>query len=261
MLDRVVLGLLRAAPPAAVDRSRRVPFLAPVLKAGVNLLALPLLGNEVEIADGEAAGLRLRVDRASVMWATGRVELTVQRALAALLVPGSVCFDVGANVGFYTILAARLVGPEGRVVAFEPHPENVKALERNVAANGLANVVVVPKAVSSRSGAARLTHGDRATARLHDGPGHDVRTIALDEFVDEHAALVPAVVKIDVEGHELDVLEGARRTLGSARPALLCEQHGQGAAVVAALERLRYASVPLDGASAATAAHIVATAT
>ena len=259
MLDRIVLGVLRSAPPAAVDRSRRLPLLAPVLKAGVNVLAWPLLGKEVVIREGEAAGLRLRVDRASVMWATGRVELPVQRALAGLLAPGDVCFDVGANVGFYTLLAARIVGPEGRVVAFEPHPENVAALERNVQANGLSNVVVVPKAVSAASGEARLAGGDRATAHLDADRGRPVETVSLDEFVAAWPALAPAVVKIDVEGHELEVLEGARRTLEAGRPALVCEQHGRAGAVVAALTPLGYACRPVEGAPA-SATHLVATA-
>jgi FkbM family methyltransferase len=259
MLDRVVLGVLRAAPPAAIDRSRRAPVVAPLLKAVVNALAWPLLGKEIVIPEGEAAGLRLCVDRASVMWATGRVELPVQRALAELLNPGVVCFDVGANVGFYSVLAARIVGPAGRVVAFEPHPENVEALERNIRANGLSNVIVVPKAVSLTSDGALLSGADRATARLEEGGGLDVDTVALDEFVAANPTLAPSVVKIDVEGHELQVLAGARRTL-EARPAIVCEQHGFAVAVVAALQPLGYVCRPVEGAALSAAAHLVATA-
>ena len=260
MLDRVVLGVLRAAPPGAVDRSRRLPFVAPLLKAGVNALAWPLLGKEVVIPEGEAAGLRLCVDRASVMWATGRVELPVQRALAELLTPAAVCFDVGANVGFYSLLAARIVGPEGRVVAFEPHPENVKALERNVRANGLANVVVVPKAVSRTSGGARLAGSDRATAHLDESRGLDVDTITLDEFVAAEPSLAPSVVKIDVEGHELEVLAGAQRTLEAGRPAIVCEQHGLTDGVVEALTPFGYLCRSVGDATLSSAAHLVATA-
>ena len=258
MLDRLVLGLLSSAPPAAVDRARRVPLVAPLLKGIVTAVSLSLVGREIVLAAGEAAGLRFAVDRSSVVWATGRVELPVQQAVAAALFDGAVFFDVGANVGFYTLLAARAVGPTGRVVAFEPHPQNVQALERNVQLNGLENVLIVPKAASRAAGHASLEVRNRATARLGTQHGLEVETVALDDIVSAHPELRPDVVKIDVEGHELDVLAGFRRTLEQAAPILLCEMHGHSAEFVTATSRLGYTCLPVDGTTAASAAHLLA---
>ena len=259
MLDRLVLGLLSSAPPAAVDRARRLPLVAPLLKGVVTALSRSLVGRELVLADGEAAGLHFAVDRSSVVWATGRVELSVQRALAGALSRGDVFFDVGANVGFYTLLAARAVGPTGRVVAFEPHPENVAALERNVLLNGFENVVVVPKAASGGAGRALLEAGNRATAKLGAPRGLEVETIALDDFVTAHPDLRPAVVKIDVEGHELDVLEGFRRTLEQSAPILLCEMHGRNAEFVAAASRFGFTCLSVGDTAALSASHLLAT--
>jgi FkbM family methyltransferase len=257
MLERLLLSFLRAAPPGGVDRLRRVGWLAPAVHGVVSALMWPLLGREVRIAEGPAAGLVLQVDRASLVWATGRVERPVQRVLAERLGPGDVFYDVGANVGFYTLLAARAVGPTGHVVAFEPHAKNIRALEYNVALNGLVNVLVVPQAVSGSSGTGYLQSGNRATARLA-AAGDEVATVALDDFVAEHPELGPALVKIDVEGHETELLAGAERLLARSSPALVCELHGEPNAFVEAARRLGYRCEPVGGVALAAASHVLA---
>ena len=158
-----------------------------MLDALVSAALRPFRGRLLTVRAGEAAGARLRLSSSSSVWATGTVEGPVQAALAQALRPGAVLHDVGASIGFYTVLGARLVGPGGRVVAFEPHPLTAAEARANVAANALANVVVVPAAVSDVVGRATLTPGpSRPTASLDAAPGRGAVTVAtttLDAFV------------------------------------------------------------------------------
>ena len=218
-------------PWRLASRLRTVPFLAPLLERAFALALRPFEGKVVSIPSGEAEGLSFRLGRASNVWASGRVEALVQRALRDLVRPGDTFFDVGANVGFFTILGARLVGPSGSVVAFEPQPESREALLSNIALNGFSNVLVDPRAISSSSGTAVLDWHNPPTARLVGGSQHrtnrsvSVDTTSIDEFLIEHPSLAPEVVKIDVEGHEIAVIRGMRRTLAEHGPVILCEMH------------------------------------
>ena len=147
-----------------------------------------------------------------------RLEL---RLISRLLDRGGDFVDVGAHVGLHTVSAARHLRGRGRVLAFEPNLSARVRLEENVAHNGCSNVVVEPVAVAEEEGFATL------------------ETTTLDAEV-ERLALRPAVVKIDVEGSEVDVVRGARRLL-RRRPALLIKLVDENAArMIAALTRLGY---------------------
>jgi FkbM family methyltransferase len=201
----------------------------------------------VVIREGAAAGLYFMVGPSSSVWASGKVEAPVQTALASSLRPGDVFFDVGAGLGFFTILGARLVGPEGTVVAFEPELANLESIRSNVEANGFGNVVVTGTAVSgeTREG---LVRGSGATARLTStAPGVPVEIVSIDDFVAARPELVPAVVKIDVEGHELEVIRGMHETLARHRPRIVCELHGSNAEVSRELGAYGYALEVLEG--------------
>ena len=159
------------------------------------------------------------------------VEPAKTRALLGILKPGQVVFDVGANIGYYTLLASRVVGRAGRVVACEPSPRNISYLHRHIALNGATNVTVIPAGCYDRSGLMAFDAGrDWAAGHLveHAVPanGHRdlVSTVALDEIV-RASGLLPDVLKIDVEGAELHVLAGASKTLASARPIVLLGVH------------------------------------
>ena len=136
--------------------------------------------------------------------------------------------DVGAHVGLYTVAAA-LHGP-GRVLAFEPNPSARTQLDGNVALNGCANVLVVPKAAGDAPGSALLhvprtpdpSFSSLAGGRFAEGEPIDVEVTTVDAEV-EGAGLRPSVVKIDVEGGELAVVGGMQRTLERHRPVLLVE--------------------------------------
>jgi FkbM family methyltransferase len=146
---------------------------------------------------------------------------------------GMCVFDIGANIGYYTLLAARSVGPSGLVIAFEPEPRNFKLLTRNVAENGFKNVRLVNAAVSSREGVMRL-HLDDAnfgahsfepgSVRTSSGRSVEVATVPLDGFADEARAFDAGVlVKVDVQGAEALVVEGGRRVLALPRTTALVE--------------------------------------
>ena len=136
--------------------------------------------------------------------------------------PGSVVLDVGANVGSYTLLFAFWTAPAGRGFAFEPSPDAREGLRQHLALNGVDDrVEIVPVAASAEVGTARFhldgASGSNALAVGHDraAASIDVETTTIDAFC-ERRGIRPDVVKIDVEGAELDVLRGARRVL--ARP-------------------------------------------
>lgn len=147
--------------------------------------------------------------------------------LARALGPGMAAVDVGAHIGYFTLLMSRLVGPGGRVWALEPAPDNLGYLRENVSANALDNVVVLPLAAGTGSGRRRLllagssdSHGFFEHPLTHSVGSLDVEEARLDEAVPG----VPDLVKIDVEGGELDVLAGMERILAeSARLHLVIE--------------------------------------
>jgi FkbM family methyltransferase len=138
------------------------------------------------------------------------------RLFRDLIKPDMTVVDIGANVGYYTLIAGRLVGPKGRVFAFEPAPETFDLLSRCVATNRLDNVEAVQAAVAEKSGTAKLfLSPDPITHSLY-GKGElgsvEVPMISLDSFLRGHGGRVD-VVKIDVEGGELKVIEGMRETI------------------------------------------------
>ena len=156
------------------------------------------------------------------------VEYAAFRAAAG---PGGVALDVGANVGAYALLMGGWVRPGGRVYAFEPSGQAFEGLRAHIGLNGLADVVhPVRAAVSDREGRAALAaEGHHGTSRLASGTGEGtetVETVTIDQFcAREH--IVPTLIKIDVEGWELEALRGARDTIarGGRSLALFVEMH------------------------------------
>ena len=149
------------------------------------------------IRRGEARGLRFRAERRSLAWITGKVEPEVQAALRSLLREGDTFVDVGAGVGFFTVLAARLVGPSGRVIAFEPAKPFAEAVRANVELNRFAQVEVDggrlgPRRPGDAGGAGEPT---ATLERVPESGGEAVRTATLDSFLAERDGIVPAVIK------------------------------------------------------------------
>ena len=179
----------------------------------------------VPILSGPVRGGRWVVGAATNGCWLGTYELAVARRVTELLRPGMTFFDIGANAGYYTLLAAQYVGDHGHVVAFEPVPRAVSILRRHVNLNRLTDrVTVVDAAVGAQSGtAAFATAQSLLEGHLCEGGDLQVRVVALDE---EAAALpAPDFIKVDTEGAEGDVLRGARQLLLRCRPICLVSTH------------------------------------
>jgi FkbM family methyltransferase len=185
----------------------------------------------VRIPNGMGKGLQFDPGHADLAYAMGTNEQPVQAELARLIKPGDVFYDIGANIGFFSVICARLVGPEGQVYAFEPVPENVHILENNLEFNRFKQATVIPKAVSSVSGQGELLlshHPGGSALSIGDVPvdmkgSMKVALVSIDDLVFEGNFRPPDVIKIDVEGAEADVLAGLTRTLQQVRPTVLYE--------------------------------------
>lgn len=174
--------------------------------------------------------------------------------LQRLVLPGEVVWDIGSHRGFTVLVESRVVGPSGRVFAFEPNPESRGLLERHVRWNHLRNVTVFPWAMGRSEGqmtfgwerrnpdAAMLPALEKRSSSLAchlGGEGHTVRVRHVDGIIAEGTAPAPTLLKIDVEGAELDVLEGAS-TLLAREPGLAIVLATHSPAVhEACCERLR----------------------
>jgi FkbM family methyltransferase len=148
----------------------------------------------------------------------GTYERRKQDVPASLVRPG--------DVGFYSLLAARCVGETGRVVAFEPLPENLAFLREHLAINGVANVDVIPAAAGRTSGrAAFAVAASRSMGGVDSRGGLEVQIVTLD-LVGARGLPAPALIKMDIEGGEVDALAGAAQTLRAHRPLILLATHG-----------------------------------
>jgi FkbM family methyltransferase len=216
----------------------------------------------VAVAEGPARGLLLSardlpLDHVQGFGLVrGLLEVPVQEALRRAVAEDGVVFDVGANLGFFSLLAARLAGPGGRVEAFEPVPESAEAARGNAALNGLDQIRVHQVAVGERAGTGELLlTGEVSWSHLADRGWHsdtralvEVETVCLDEQVTSGALPAPDVIKIDVEGSELAVLRGATEILRAHRPAVICELHETNREFAELMGEAGYEVVNLEGA-------------
>jgi len=182
---------------------------------------------EVRILQGPLRGKRWIAGSSTHGCWLGSYESAKQRKVIELVSPGMVCWDVGANVGFYTLLFAELVGPQGKVFAFEPFPRNVELLRRHVSMNRYQNVRVLAGALGDFDGYTKFDPGPGASM------GHIAREGSMQVACHKADTLLvageveaPDVIKIDVEGAEADVLRGARRAM-ERHPVIFLATHGE----------------------------------
>lgn len=247
-MPNVVLSLAGAAArilPTNVKMSLyRIPWLARIVRRGLNRAAPQGLA-EVVVAAGPIAGMRMSLDmQAEKEFWLGTYEPELQAALLDLVKPGMVAYDVGANIGYFTLLLANRVGHSGRVYAFEALPANIKRLERNVALNNLGVCTqVVPAAVVDRSRPVDFMLGPSGRMGKVEGASGrrtvdyqekiTVDGISLDDFIAEKEHSAPDVIKMDIEGGEILALPGMHTTLDRIKPLIFLELHGEEASQVA----------------------------
>jgi len=246
-----VLQRVKALRADLINRVGRVPVVGAWLRALVRRYPE---GSVVTIKSGFAAGMKWKRHHRYVngYW-IGNYEYDIQRAIARLLEPGGVFYDVGANAGFFSVMASARVGVSGRVFSFEPLEENIASVREQIAINDLSQVELVPMAMGASEGTATFyfAPGANSVAHLGEAPAAGEREVTvqvttLDTFAAKHRA--PTLVKIDVEGAETDVLAGARATIEKGTRFLI-ELHGRdkGEAVARTLREAGYVFERLDG--------------
>lgn len=158
----------------------------------------------------------------------GTWEPAQTSVVQSLLAAGQVVVNVGANTGYYTLLAARRVGEGGRVYAFEIQPAILDILQRNIQRNDVQDIVtVVPMGCFSSSGEAVIEqHGDAGSARIAFRPdGLRVPLVTLDDYAEMAVLDRLDLILIDAEGADFEILKGAASILAKFRPVVLAEVH------------------------------------
>lgn len=238
---------------------------------------LTLLGNRIRnrngiIQRGLAAGLRFNTGNSIAGYLLGTQEPQVQAVCARLIRPAMTVFDLGANVGFLSIIFARLVGPQGRVVCFEPLASNVRQIEYNAQLNDMNNIKVRCEAAGRADGKVVFNASDFPTiGKLEEiqkvqhgevsGTRVEVQMRSIDSVISDGEA-VPDFIKMDIEGAETECLRGMAALLSNRRPLLLIEVHSTNQGVQDLLEEKDYQIAvigsPLDLASSHWNVQVVA---
>jgi FkbM family methyltransferase len=179
------------------------------------------------ILQGPLRGKKWTAGSASHGCWLGSYEYHKQRALQRQLKVGDVVYDIGANVGFYSLLASVIVGETGHVYPFEPLPENLRELKRHLELNHVKNCTVVDAAVSSSEGEAIFdSSGDRCRGHVGENGSLSVRRLNLDGLVSRKEIRFPNLMKIEIEGAELECLRGASSVIQESRPIIFLAPHG-----------------------------------
>ena len=174
---------------------------------------------------------------------------------------GDVVFDVGANVGFYTLVSSALVGSTGQVVAFEPLPRNLYFLRAHLSMNHIDNVTVIDKAVADQTGIVKFKrHESRSMGRISDEGDTSVGAVCLDELIQKSVLPSPCCIKMDVEGGEYRALTGIREFLSHSHPVIFLSTHGRGihADCCRLLRQCKFDLIPLDGMEIGASSSILA---
>ncbi len=248
IMTNVILSLAaylaRHTPLSLQTAIYRSPKLARIIRRGLNRAA-PTGRTEVTVAAGALLGMKLLLDLQSEKdyW-LGTYEPDLQQAIANYVQPDMIVYDVGANIGYISLLFAKAVGTAGHVYAFEPLEDNVYRLRANVASNSMDMCIsVIPKVVAGISGPVAFFPGPSGgTGKAEGSAGRQdlsyteavtLPGLSLDDFVYKLGHPLPHVVKMDIEGGEVVALPGMRRLLSEVRPLIFLELHGPEAAQAA----------------------------
>jgi FkbM family methyltransferase len=233
------------------------------LRRALGRIVRPAIRRRAAAGTGPLAGMRLLLPSGmEALYLNEPYEPELAAALARLVRPGWTCADVGAHVGYFTLLLARLVGEEGSVLAFEAAPVNAQLLAQNVKLNNLESRVRVENlAVADVSGELELyparaggssewtldaTFASRADHVPTERHGPRVRSVSLDDYASPAPRL--DLVKMDIEGAEARAIRGMRRILREERPIILLEFHREvGWPAVQELRTHGYRFEELDG--------------
>ncbi len=237
----VVNTIVNRIPIGVVKRISALQWRWPWFRKAYLLAARSYGNRDDTIRRGPAKGAKFNSGLArNAGFVLGTYEPEVQTLYASLISSGMTVYDVGANVGFLAVLAARLVGPSGQVVCFEPLPANAEAIQHNATLNAFAHVRVIRVALGRQEGTSEfLVSRDVGWGKLI-GAGEDpgdlkeaipVQVAQLSRAVEQYALPLPDLIKVDIEGGEVGMLEGSMQLLARCRPFILIELHGTNAEV------------------------------
>ena len=228
--------IARVLPLSSKQALYRFPPLARLIRGSINASVEDGL-SVIEVAAGLLKGYQVQLNlKAEKSRWLGTYEPELQAALREFLKPGMTVYDVGANIGYVTLMLSHQTGASGKVFAFEALPVNVERIQKNIALNKLTNVTVVSGAVLDKTGSVSFyVHDSVGMGKAAGSAGRreehykaeiTVPGFSLDEFVYEQDNPVPDAVKMDIEGGEVLALPGMSRILREAHPLMFLELHG-----------------------------------
>lgn len=167
----------------------------------------------------------------NIWWLGDSCELGEALFFRRCLKPGMTVFDVGANIGYYSLLASPIVGASGKIYSFEPVASTHQELAANIYLNGIGNIRAFRHIVSDHSGPMTMRHGppdNSGASHVEDGAAgqpdaEQVEAVSLDDFVKRENIRKVDVIKVDVEGYEAAVVKGARQVIEQFKPIWLIE--------------------------------------
>ncbi|MBO9998614.1 MAG: FkbM family methyltransferase [Cyanobacteria bacterium SID2] len=192
-----------------------------------SLLHLLLKDTSVKVLSGPLQGWKWLPRSGNHAYWLGTYEREYVNTFAQYVRPGSIIFDIGAQAGYFTLIASRLTGRDGRVVTFEPLPENVFCIREHCRLNNCKNVEILEVAVASSSGRRTFQADNVFMGYLSKEGSLEVEVVVLDELAEQNQILPPNVMKIDVEGMEYWVLRGGENLIRTSRPEIFIATHGQ----------------------------------
>lgn len=181
----------------------------------------------VPILQGKLKGKKWIVGSSTHGCWLGSYEYEKQKLFEKEIKPGMAVYDIGSNVGFYTLLASQLVGEQGSVYAFEPVPRNIFFLKKHLQINKVKNVRVIGKAVTTNESTVQFSLGSDCSSGFVSKDGSiSVDSVSLDKFIEQGNPL-PDLIKMDIEGGEYLALQGAENILKKSKPIIFLATHGK----------------------------------
>ena len=242
---KIAAEAARILPESWIQAIYHNPSLARLIRGRLNRAA-PQGLVQVQVAAGglEGASFELDLQTEKDYW-LGIYEPNLQRVIKDFVKPGWVVYDVGANIGYISLLLAQAVLDTGHIVAFEALPDNFTRLQKNIRLNSLEDRITAIHAavidagrpvtfmVGPSNGMGKVV-GSAGRQEVVYAQSLTVSGISLDEYVYQAGHPAPQAVKMDIEGGEVMALPGMRRVLQEAHPLMLLELHGPESAQVAA---------------------------
>ena len=227
---RWILSKFLAILPSGSPEFIYTTILKPrILKKITNNILKRIIPKEIEIGKGIFLELDQSDPVASGAIALGVYEKNETELFRSKIKPAMTIIDIGANLGYYTVIASCSAGERGLVIAFEPEPNFFKLLSKNIIRNNLKNVAIFEMAIADKNGEADLflSEENKGNNSLISSEKLDsfvsVKTATLDDFLSAKKIAMVDMIKMDIEGAEILALEGMKNTLAKYRPLLFLE--------------------------------------